>query len=98
MRKKAVSPAARRAFAQEVVSQTLCSQRQACRFLRLARSTFSYRGRPPTAAEEQLRQRLLALSAEHPRYGYRRIAALLCREGWRVGKRHIQKLRRAAGL
>ena len=98
MRKKAVSPASRRAYAQEVVSAKVCSQRQACRFLKLARSTFGYRGRPPTPAEEQLRQRLLELSAEHPRYGYRRIAALLRREGWRVGKRHIQKLRRAAGL
>jgi len=98
MRKKAVSPAQRRAFAHEVVGQALCSQRKACRFLKLARSTFSYRGRPPTPAEAQLRQRLLALSAEHPRYGYRRIAALLRREGWRVGKRHIQRLRRDAGL
>ena len=98
MRKKAVSPASRRAYAQEVVSAKVCSQRQACRFLKLARSTFGYRGRPPTPAEEQLRKRLLELSAEHPRYGYRRIAALLRREGWRVGKRHIQKLRRAAGL
>ena len=40
--------------------------------------------RPPTPAEEQLRKRLLELSREHPRYGYRRIAALLRREGWRV--------------
>ena len=98
MRKKAVSPATRRAFAQEVVGQTLCSQRQACRFLKLARSTFNYRGRAPTPAEEQLRKRLLELSREHPRYGYRRIAALLRREGWRVGKRHIQRLPRDAGL
>lgn len=98
MRKKAVSPAQRRAFAQEVVGQTMCSQRQACRFLGLARSTYGYRGRPPTPAEDQLRKRLLELWLEHPRYGYRRIAALLRREGWRVGKRHIQRLRRAGGL
>jgi transposase InsO family protein len=98
MRKKVVSPAQRRALAHEVVNQALCSQRKACQFLKLARSTFNYRGRPPTAAEEQLRKRLLALSAEHPRYGYRRIAALLRREGWRVGKRHIQRLRRDEGL
>lgn len=98
MRKKAVSPASRRAYAQEVVGQQLCSQRQACRYLRLARSTYRYRGRPPTPAEEQLKQRLLELSVEHPRYGYRRIAALLLREGWLVCKRHIQKLRPAAGL
>jgi putative transposase len=98
MRKKAVSPASRRALAHQVVVEGLCSRRAACRFLRLARSTFSYRGRPPTPTEERLRKRLLALSAEHPRYGYRRITALLRREGWRVGKRHIQRLRRAEGL
>jgi transposase InsO family protein len=98
MRKKALSPAHRRACAQEVVGQALCSQRAACRILRLARSTFSYRGRPPTPAEARLRKRLIELSAAHPRYGYRRIAALLRREGWRVGKRHIQRLRRDAGL
>jgi transposase InsO family protein len=38
------------------------------------------------------------LSEKHPRYGYRRIATLLKREGWNVGKRHIQRLRRAEGL
>jgi len=76
----------------------MCSGRAACRYLGLARSTFRYRGRPPTPAEEQLRQRLRSLSAEHPRYGYRRIAAMLRREGWRVGKRHIQRLRRTEGL
>jgi putative transposase len=62
--KKAVSPAARRAYAQEVVSAKVCSQRQACQFLRLARSTFRYRGRPPRPAAEQLWKRLLALSEE----------------------------------
>jgi len=38
------------------------------------------------------------LSLKHPRYGYRRIAAVLRQEGWPVGKRHIQRLRRAEGL
>ena len=98
MRKKAVSPAHRRALAQELVKNRDCSQRAACRILRLARSTFRYRGRALTPKEEQLRKRLLAQSTEHPRYGYRRIAALLRREGWHVGKRHIQRLRRDEGL
>ena len=48
--------------------------------------------------EAQLRKELLELSVKYPRYGYRRIAALRRRQGWRVGKRHIQRLRRAAGL
>ncbi|MGH7175629.1 MAG: IS3 family transposase [Minisyncoccia bacterium] len=98
MRKKIVSPAHRRAAAEQMVAAGMCSGRAVCRYLGLARSTFRYRGRPATTAEEQLRKRLLALSTEHPRYGYRRIAALLRREGWRVGKRHIQRLRRANGL
>lgn len=98
MRKKAVSPATRRVMAQSVVGQGLCSQRQACRYLKLARSTFRYRGRAPTSAEQRLSKRLLELSQAHPRYGYRRIAALLRREGWRVGKRSVQRLRRQAGL
>ena len=98
MRKKAVSPAHRRVVAQELVKNKTCSQRVACRILRLARSTFRYRGRPSTPREAQLRKRLMELSTEHPRYGYRRIAALLRREGWQVGKRHIQRLRRDEGL
>ncbi|MBK8001290.1 MAG: IS3 family transposase [Verrucomicrobia bacterium] len=35
-----------------------------------------------------MKKRLLELSAEHPRYGYRRVAALLRREGWRVQAAH----------
>jgi len=98
MRKKVVSPGHRRAAAQQVVAAGLCSQRVACRLLRLARSTYGYRGRPPTTAEQQLRKRLQEQSLKYPRYGYRRIAVLLRREGWPVGKRHIQRLRRAEGL
>jgi len=98
MRKKIVSPAHRRVAAQQVVAAGLCSQRMACRFLQLSRSTYRYQGRLPTTTELQLKKRLHELSADHPRYGYRRIAALLRQEGWRVGKRHIQRLRRMEGL
>ena len=45
-----------------------------------------------------MERRMRELSEENPRYGYRRIAALLRREGWAAGKRQIQRLRRAAGL
>src|SRR5271167_3889007 len=98
MRKKIVSPRHRRELALTVVAAGVCSGRAVCRILRLSRSTYWYRGRAPTTAQQQLRQRLRALSDEHPRYGYRRIAALLRQEGWRVGKRQIQRLRRAEGL
>ena len=98
MRKKTLSPGHRRDLAQRVVAAQLCSGRAACRILRLARSTYWYHGQPLTSRQEQLRQRLRELSEQHPRYGYRRIAALLRQEGWQVGKRQIQRLRRAEGL
>lgn len=98
MRKKMVSPGHRRQMARQVVADGMCSGRAACRILQLSRATYSYRQRAPTPHEEQLHRRLQELSRQHPRYGYRRIAALLCREGWQVGKRHIQRLRRNAGL
>ena len=76
----------------------ICSGRAACRILHLARSTYGYRGRPLSSSQEQLRKRLRELSEGHPRYGYRRIAVLVRQEGWRVGKRQVQRLRRAEGL
>src|ERR1017187_7144356 len=81
-----------------VRKRVLRSGRAVCRILRLALSTYWYRGRPPTLRRQQLVERLRALSDQHPRYGYRRIAALLRQEGWSVGKRVIQRLRRQAGL
>jgi len=85
-------------MARKAVAAKMCSGRAACRFLKLSRSTWRYRRREATSEEHRLAQRLRALSEKHPRYGYRRIAALLRREGWTVGKRHVQKLRRAEGL
>ena len=98
MRKKMVSPEHKRQMARKVVAEGLCSGRAACRFLHLSRATYWYRGKPPSDREQRLLKRMERLSLKHPRYGYRRIAALLRREGWAVGKRHIQRLRRAAGL
>ena len=40
---------------------------------------------------------MLELSREHPRYGYRRIWALLRREGWRVNRKRVHRLWRQAG-
>jgi putative transposase len=37
------------------------------------------------------------LAAQHPRYGYRRIWALLRGEGWRVNRKRIERLWRLEG-
>jgi len=41
---------------------------------------------------------MVELSRENPRYGYRRVWALLRREGWEVNKKRVQRLWREAGL
>jgi putative transposase len=43
-------------------------------------------------------EKMIALSRENPRYGYRRVWALLGREGWSVNKKRVQRLWREAGL
>jgi len=85
-------------MARGVVEAGVCSGRAVCRILGLARSTFWYRGRGPSEEQRQLLKRMKELSDQNPRYGYRRIAALLRQEGWPVGKRQIQRLRRSVGL
>jgi len=41
---------------------------------------------------------ILALSAKNPRYGYRRVWALLRKEGFHVNKKRVHRLWREAGL
>jgi putative transposase len=75
----------------------MVSERRACSALGWARSTVRY---VATMAdeEERLVARLHALSIAHPRYGYRRITALLRGEGWRVNRKRVQRLWREHGL
>jgi len=48
--------------------------------------------------EKRLVQEMLALVGEHPRYGYRRIWALLRKAGWMVNRKRIYRLWRQEGL
>ena len=64
----------------------------------MPRSTYRYIPKPLTDRREQLYQRIIALSWHHPRYGYRRIRALLAREGWTVSRKQVQRIRRREGL
>jgi len=61
--------------------------RAGCRVLRRSRASFWYQAGRRNDRQQQMVARLHALSDAHPRYGYRRIAALLRQEGWRAGKR-----------
>ena len=72
------------------------SERRACRLLSADRSSYRYRQR--TKNDEALCERLLVLAARHPRYGYRRLGALLRREGQRVNHKKVERLYREQGL
>jgi putative transposase len=74
------------------------SERRACRVLGQQRSTQRQPPKRPPEGEERLVTRMLELVRKHPRYGYRRIWALLRREGWRVNRKRVHRLWRRQGL
>ena len=74
------------------------SQRRACRAVGQPRSTQRYEPREPGDDERPLVARMRALSAAHPRYGYRRVWALLRAEGFAVNRKRVHRLWRREGL
>jgi transposase InsO family protein len=79
------------------MEQNMGSIAQACRALELARSSF-YLASQVRAESRTLGQEIKGLSQKHPRYGYRRITALLRREGHEVNAKRVQRIRRKEGL
>ena len=73
------------------------SERRACRVVGQPRSSQRYVS-VKVGKDAALVERMVALSTENPRYGYRRVWALLGREGWAVNKKRAQRLWREAGL
>jgi putative transposase len=73
------------------------SERRACRMVGQPRSSQRYVS-AKAGKDVSLSQRMIALSHENPRYGYRRVWALLRREGWAVNKKRVQRLWREADL
>ena len=73
------------------------SQRRACEVLGQARSTQRYQPAEPDG-EKALVKRMKELSAQHPRYGYRRVWALLRAEKFEVNKKRVHRLWRREGL
>ena len=63
----------------------------------VARSLVRYQARLPDK-DKELVCKMHELTKKHPRYGYRRIAALLRAEGWRVNNKRVRRLWRQQGL
>jgi putative transposase len=92
-----ISPAKRRELVKHVLWKLDVSERCACRVLKQPRSTQRYEGRLADD-EEQLTARIITLASEYGRYGYRRVTALLRREGWVVNHKRVERIWRQEGL
>lgn len=88
--------AVRRAQVRYAMTRHL-SCRRACQLLRVARSALSYTARRP-GRDAAVVAELERLAAAHPRYGYRRMWALLRRRGLAVNTKRVHRLWRCAGL
>ena len=80
-----------------VVEKLRVSERRACRVLGQARAT--QRRRPQVLDDESaLTGRIVELASCFGRYGYRRVTALLRREGWKVNPKRVARIWRREGL
>jgi len=92
-----MTAARRRLITDEIRKHFNMSQRRVSRALDLPRSSLRY---APVVRDEQaaLARRIEELAGAHPRFGYRRIWALLDREGWSVNLKAVRRLWRVSGL
>lgn len=81
----------------QVCDRLKVSQRRACRVLGQPRSTQWYEARIG-GKEPRLVERIVELATQYGRYGYRRITAMLRREGWKVNHKRVERLWRREGL
>src|SRR4249920_326489 len=73
------------------------SARRACTLFSVARSALEYRSRK-AAKDAPVVTRMKELSAQYPRYGYRRIRIFLNRDGYRMSSGRAHRLWQAARL
>ena len=72
------------------------SERAACKLLNVDRSSYRYEPKPDR--NEKLRQELIDIARQKPRYGYRRLHVLLERRGWTVNHKRLYRLYRKENL
>ena len=92
-------PAQRRSLVQQLQEQRRLSQRRLCQALGFDRSSVRYVSNAAQQERDQtLTQRLQQLAQEHPRFGYRRMKAMLAREDHAANHKRVQRLWHGAGL
>ena len=92
-----VSASARRRAVKMSIQEDLGKVAATCRALGVARSSY-YRSGRSSLENRRIRKEVLELSGKHPRYGYRRITALMRREGFEVNAKRVARIRREQGI
>ena len=72
------------------------SERHACELIGIAVST--YRHRPSQSDDQGVREKLVEIAREKPRYGYRRLLVELRRAGFVINHKRLYRLYRELGL
>ncbi|MFY9240757.1 MAG: IS3 family transposase [Roseovarius sp.] len=94
---KVLSPSRKRIAVDHVVEELGVSERRACRVIGQHRST---QRKPKVVREDEdhLTAAIIHLAERFGRYGYRRITALLRRDGWHVNEKRVYRIWRREGL
>ena len=79
----------------QLVTRHGVSERRACSVIKQKRSSQRYQSRRD---DTELRERLIRLAAERRRFGYRRLAIFVRREGDASNIKRIRRIYREAGL
>lgn len=87
----------RREMVDRLVGQGV-PERTACRAVGIGRASYRYEAKPLQTRDAEVRRRIRTLAFAHKRYGYRRITALLRKEGRRINPKRTWRLWKDEGL
>ncbi|WP_139337038.1 MULTISPECIES: IS3 family transposase [Burkholderiaceae] len=94
---KPLSPQAKREAVAVIREKVNISERRACRLVGLSRSVLHYEAKLDHD-NDALKARLVELAHERRRFGYRRLHAMMKREGIQANHKRVHRLYREAGL
>ena len=93
-----VTPNRRRQAVTALEKEFGVSQRRACKVVGQPRSTQRLAAPVPSPEEQLIREWLRAFAKRRPRWGWRRAAKGLRREGWQINDKKVRRLWRDEGL
>jgi putative transposase len=93
-----VTPNRRRKAVERLEDEFGVSQRRACKIVGQHRSTQRHPAPEPPEDEAVIREELRAFAKRRPRWGWRRAATHLRKQGWEINNKRVRRLWRDEGL